>query len=81
MLALAPRLDPRIAALLPAGSQELFAYLREARTPLGTGDLAEAMRVSRPVVLRRPRALENAGLVRWLGRNRNDPRAAWTAAE
>lgn len=81
ILSSAPRLDPRIAALLPAGSQELLNLLRDAGSPIGTGEIAESLGVSRPVVLRRLRALEYAGLVRWLGKSRNDPRAAWVVAE
>lgn len=74
------RLDPRISALLPAGSQEMLSQLRAAG-PVGTGDLAASLGISRPVALRRLRALEQAGLVRWSGKSQKDPRAVWAAAE
>ena len=80
VLASMQRLDPRIAALLPTGSQEMLGQLRTAG-PLGTGDLAASVSVSRPVALKRLRALEQAGLVRWTGKSQTDPRAVWTATE
>src|SRR5262245_50636983 len=52
ILASATRLDPRIAALLPRGSQEMLNQLR-MNGPAGTGDLADAVGISRPVALRR----------------------------
>jgi ATP-dependent DNA helicase RecG len=72
-----PRLDPVMAARLPAGSQQVLDALRSGHGPMGTGEIAEALGVSRPVVIRRLRALETAGLVRWLGKSKKDPRAAW----
>jgi len=71
------RLDPRLAERLPAGSQQVLNVLRTAGRPLGTGEIAEALEVSRPAAIRRLRALEDAGEVRWIGKSRNDPRAAW----
>ena len=78
ILAAIPRLDPRLAALLPKGSQDVLDLLRAARDPMGTGDIAASLTLSRPVILRRLRALEQAGLVRWTGKSQKDPRAAWT---
>jgi len=72
-----PRLDPRLAERLPAGSQQVLNVLRTAGRPLGTDEIAEALEVSRPAAIRRLRALEDAGEVRWIGKSRNDPRAAW----
>jgi ATP-dependent DNA helicase RecG len=81
ILAASPRLDPRLAKTLPAGSQQVIDLLRSAGAPLGTGEIADALGLSRPPVIRRLRALESAGLIRWVGKSRNDPRAAWTLAE
>lgn len=72
-----PRLDPALAAALPQGSQLVLDALRRAGIPLGTGDLAELLSRSRPVVLTRLRALQDAGLIRWSGKSAKDPRAVW----
>jgi ATP-dependent DNA helicase RecG len=72
-----PRLDPVMASRLPAGSQQVLDALRSGSGPMGTGEIAEALGVSRPAAIRRLRALEDAGLVRWLGKSKKDPRAAW----
>jgi ATP-dependent DNA helicase RecG len=81
VLAAVQRPDPRIAALLPAGSLEMLDQLRAVGGPMGTGDLAAALRVSRPVAIRRLRALEQAELVRWSGKSQTDPRAVWTVVD
>jgi ATP-dependent DNA helicase RecG len=81
VLADLPRLEPALAARLPAGSQQVLDILRAAPVPLGTGELAEALNLSRPTVVRKLRALEKAGLVRWVGKSQKDPRAAWILAE
>jgi ATP-dependent DNA helicase RecG len=81
VLAALPRLDPELAARLPAGSQQVLAVLRSAGGPLGTGEIADALGISRPPALRRLRALEDAGLIRWIGKSRTDPRAAWMLAQ
>src|SRR5215475_4121554 len=77
VLADLPRLEPALAARLPVGSQQVLDTLRAAPVPLGTGELAEALDLSRPTVVRKLRALEKAGLVRWIGKSQKDPRAAW----
>ena len=77
----AQRLDPRLAALLPKGSQEVLSQLRNAGAPMGTGDLAAALGISRPIVLKRLRALEQAALIRWNGKSLSDPRATWSLVE
>jgi predicted transcriptional regulator len=33
--------------------------------------------MKRPAVLRRLKALEEAGLIEWSGKSKNDPRASW----
>lgn len=72
-----PRLDPRVAARLPRGSQGVLDVLRAAERPLSTGDVADAIGVSKPVASRRLVALQGEGLVRWVGKSQKDPRAVW----
>jgi ATP-dependent DNA helicase RecG len=71
-----PRLDPAVALRLPDGSQQILDVLLVGG-PMGTGDLAEAVGVSRPAVIRRLRALEKVNLIRWVGKSSRDPRAVW----
>lgn len=77
VLTAVPRLDPRTAARLPNGSQRVLDVMRAAESPLGTGDLAEALGMGRPAVTTRLRALEAEGLIRWNGKSQKDPRAVW----
>jgi ATP-dependent DNA helicase RecG len=76
VLAALPRLDARLAAQLPTGSQRVLDTLR-ASGPMSTGDVASEIPLSRPATLERLRALERAGLVRWSGKSKKDPRAVW----
>jgi ATP-dependent DNA helicase RecG len=76
-LAAIPRLDPRLAAQLPRGSQAVLDALRAAGTPLGTGDISELLHLSRPATQQRLRALAEHNLIRWSGKSPKDPRAVW----
>lgn len=76
-----PRLDPQMAARLPRGSQRVLELLRGAGRDLSTGDIAEALDLSRPATLTRLRALEAEELVRWPGMSTEDPRAVWVLTE
>lgn len=71
------RLDRRIAVRLPWGSQRVLDVMRASETPLGTGQLAEEVRLSRPATLVRLHALEDEGLIKWVGKSKKDPRAVW----
>lgn len=71
-------LDREVLKDLPRGSQEILVLLRR-EGPFGTGDVVDRTGMSRPYVLKRLEALERAGLVEWLGKSKNDPRALWTA--
>ncbi|WP_231642571.1 ATP-binding protein [Nocardia sp. NRRL S-836] len=75
------RLDPRIAAKLPRGSQQVLDVLRASANPLGTGDIAEALGLSRPATKIRLKALEDLRLIRWNGKSAKDPRAVWSLPE
>jgi ATP-dependent DNA helicase RecG len=78
-LVLTARLDPAVAAALPNGSADVLRLLQFTDHQLGTGDVAEALRISRPTAVKRLGALRDAGLVDWHGKAPNDPRAYWTA--
>jgi ATP-dependent DNA helicase RecG len=75
-----PRLDPAVARRLPAGSQQVLDLLRVAGTPMGTGEIAEALDMSRPTATSRLQALRDERLIKWIGKSPKDPRAAWTLA-
>ncbi len=78
ILAALPRLHAQQAQRLPRGSQDILDVLSAAGRGLGTGDLAEAIGLSRPSTTKRLRALQSEGLVQWDGRSQRDPRAYWT---
>jgi ATP-dependent DNA helicase RecG len=80
-LTAAQRLDPRIARRLPAGSQRVLDALRGAQRPLGTGDLAAELHLSRPATLTRLKALQREELILWVGKSQRDPRAVWMLNE
>ena len=69
--------DRALEARLPPGSRELVRFVREAGRA-STGDLVDASGLSRPVVIRQLRGLEDAGIVTWVGHSKKDPRAYWT---
>ncbi|AIM40978.1 RecG-like DNA helicase [Mycobacterium phage Squirty] len=72
-----PRLAPEVAARLPKGSQAILDVLRVAASPMGTGEIAEALNMSRPTASTRLQALRDEGLIEWIGKSPRDPRAAW----
>jgi ATP-dependent DNA helicase RecG len=69
--------DRALEARLPPGSRDLVRIIREAGRA-STGDIVASTGRSRPVVLRQLRALEEAGIISWMGNSRKDPRAFWT---
>ncbi len=69
--------DRELEARLPAGARDLVRLIRETGRA-STGELVEASRRSRPIVIRQLRALEVAGIVNWVGHSKKDPRAYWT---
>lgn len=74
---LAEPLDRRLEARLPRGSRRIMAALRDGGH-LSTGEVAEAVGISRPTASSHLRALRDAGLVVWTGKSPNDPRASWS---
>lgn len=76
-LAAIPRLDPGVAARLPSRSQDVLDLLRATAGELGTGEIAEELGMSRPTAMARLKALQDEGLVLWVGKSARDPRAVW----
>jgi ATP-dependent DNA helicase RecG len=76
-LAAIPRLDPAVAARLPSRSQDILDLLRASAAELGTGEIAEQIGMSRPTAMARMRALQREGLILWIGKSPQDPRAVW----
>ena len=72
-----PGIDAATKSALPRGAADLLDLLRDARRPLGTGQLVELSGLSRPTVRRQMEALQKQGLVEWVGLSPQDPRATW----
>lgn len=64
-------------ASLSARGRAIMTLLRQAGQ-LSTGDIAEVLDESRPVVQRELKALRDAGAIAWVGKSTRDPRAYWT---
>jgi ATP-dependent DNA helicase RecG len=69
--------DRALEELLPPQAREITSALREA-VRLSTGEIAEMLGLSRPVVLSRLNALRDLRLIEWVGKSPRDPRAYWT---
>ena len=68
--------DRSLEARLPRGARDLARHVREAGRA-STGELVQTSGQSRPVVIRQLKALEEAGVVQWVGNSPRDPRAYW----
>lgn len=68
--------DRELEERLPLGARDLVRLIREAGRA-STGELVEASGRSRPVVIRQLRALQEAGIIDWVGHSKKDPRAYW----
>lgn len=75
ILAAAP-LNPDLARQLPSRSRDVMEVIRTTGG-ISTGDLADALGMSKPTALRRLVALRDAGLIDWVGKSPKDPRAFW----
>lgn len=69
--------DRELERRLPAGARDLVRLIREGGR-LSTGDLTDTAGRSRPVVIRQLKALQDAGIIEWVGHSPKDPRAYWT---
>lgn len=68
--------DRRLEAGLPDHARAITSALRSA-SRLSTGEVTEILGVSRPVAQRELAVLRDAGIVEWIGKSPNDPRAYW----
>lgn len=66
-----------ITNTLTPAAKKVLDSLRQVQTPLGTGQVAELVGLSRPTVIRSLKVLRDAGLIRWEGSSSRDPRATW----
>jgi ATP-dependent DNA helicase RecG len=73
---LAEPVDRRLEARLPAHSRAIARTLRSAGR-MSTGEVTDALGISRPVVQKELNALREAGIVEWVGKSPKDPRAYW----
>lgn len=69
-------LNPELAERLPSRSSEVMEHIRSTGG-MSTGDIADAVGLSKPATLTRLRALQEAGLIDWVGKSPKDPRAYW----
>jgi len=73
---LAEPVDRELEERLPEQARAISGTLRlEGR--MSTGDLTNALGISRPVVQRELGMLRDAGIVEWVGKSPRDPRAFW----
>jgi ATP-dependent DNA helicase RecG len=68
--------DRALEARLPDEARAITAALRQAGR-LSTGEVAEVLGLSRPATIRRLESLRSEGLIEWVGKSANDPRAYW----
>jgi ATP-dependent DNA helicase RecG len=73
---LAEPVDRRLEARLPGHSRAIARTLRSVGR-MSTGEVGEALGISRPVVQKELNALKEAGIVEWVGKSPKDPRAYW----
>jgi ATP-dependent DNA helicase RecG len=73
---LAEPVDRRLEARLPSHSRAIARTLRSAGR-MSTGEVTDALGISRPVVQKELNALREAGIVEWVGKSPKDPRAYW----
>jgi ATP-dependent DNA helicase RecG len=73
---LAEPIDRRLEARLPGHSRAITRTLRSVGR-MSTGEVTEALGLSRPIVQKELNALREAGIVEWVGKSPKDPRAYW----
>lgn len=69
-------IDRELEARLPEHARAITAALREGGR-LSTGEITQALGVSRPVAQRQLSMLRDEGLIEWIGKSPKDPRAYW----
>lgn len=81
ILAALPRIRPELMEGMPARVREVLELMTARGIPMGTGEVAGDLSVSRPVASRALKALQEKGLVEWSGNSPNDPRATWSVSK
>jgi ATP-dependent DNA helicase RecG len=76
---LADPADRKLDARLPDNARRIVAALRDADR-LSTGEVEQLLGVSRPTAQRELVELKDAGIIEWIGKSRQDPRAYWRIA-
>lgn len=71
--------DRRLDEQLPDGARLILATLRKVER-ISTGEVEELLGASRPTVQRELSRLKEAGVLEWVGKSRQDPRAYWRLA-
>jgi ATP-dependent DNA helicase RecG len=77
---LAEPVDRKLDARLPGNARRVLAALREADR-LSTGEVQGLLEVSRPTAQRELGELKDAGIIEWIGKSPQDPRAYWCLAQ
>jgi ATP-dependent DNA helicase RecG len=73
---LAEPLHRELDARLSDQGRAIMSVLRQADR-LSTGEIVDAVGISRPVVQRELAELRKAGVIEWVGKSARDPRAFW----
>jgi ATP-dependent DNA helicase RecG len=68
--------DRRLDERLPEHARAIARALRAAGR-MSTGEVTEALGISRPVVQKELNALKEAEIIEWIGKSKKDPRAYW----
>jgi ATP-dependent DNA helicase RecG len=71
--------DRRLDEQLSDNARLIVATLRKADR-ISTGEVEELIGASRPTAQRELSDLRDAGLIEWVGKSRQDPRAYWRLA-
>ena len=75
------RLNDMLLRQLPNRSEDLLNIIRMHPHGIGTGEIMDALSMTRPSVSIRAKKLEELGLVRRAGKTPTDPRAVWLVNE
>ena len=71
------RLDDKLSRQLPDKSEEVLNIIRMHPHGIGTGEIMNTLKMTRPSASKRVKKLEEIGLIRRVGKTPTDPRAVW----
>lgn len=71
------RLNKTLLDELPSGSEAVLNIIRLNKAGIGTGDIMEQLRMTRPTASLRLKKLKEKGLIEHIGKSNTDPRAVW----